>query len=116
MFIVGISYGADVTLDWNAAEGAKGYKIYKSLNYGITWAEPIDVGLTTEFTYKDVEEVGLVLFRVSAYNAATDPFFKIVPGQISKLVQRLILFLHIGSLSILLVIHLLRIVLSQASD
>jgi len=69
VFSVGIAQAEDVTLAWDASKGATGYKLYKSVDLGITWTEPIDVGLVTEYTYKDVEETGLILFRASAYNA-----------------------------------------------
>lgn len=69
---VGIVQAQDVTMEWDPSEGATGYKIYKSLDMGQTWNQPVDVGLVTTYTYNGVEETGLILFRVSAYNAGCE--------------------------------------------
>ena len=66
----GTSFAADVTLKWEASPDATGYKVYKSLDNGVNWDTGIDVGNVITYTYVNVEETGLVLFRVSAYNAA----------------------------------------------
>ena len=63
-------FAADVTLKWEASPDATGYKIYKSLDTGTTWDVGVDVGNVTTYVYTGVEETGLVMFRVSAYNAA----------------------------------------------
>ena len=60
---------ADVALKWDASSGATGYKIQKSLDLGVTWLPAVDVGNVLTFTYTNVEENVLVLFRASAYNA-----------------------------------------------
>jgi len=69
-FMCGMAMAVDVNLKWAAAPNSTGYKIYKSLDNGATWDAGIDVGLVTEHIYLGVEETGLVLFRVGAYNAA----------------------------------------------
>jgi hypothetical protein len=65
-----ICSAADVALKWDPSLGATGYKIQKSLDLGVTWLAPIDVGNVTLYLYTGVEEGALILFRVSAYNAA----------------------------------------------
>jgi len=61
-------YGADFDMKWDSVEGATGYVIYISTDYGETWDEGTDVGNVTEYTYEDVPCCGLSLFVVSAYN------------------------------------------------
>lgn len=61
-------FAADINLQWDPSEGATGYKIYKSLDLGVTWLTGTDVGNMTTFKILNVEENTLVLFRVSAYN------------------------------------------------
>ena len=68
--MVGVCQAADVNLKWEASVEATGYKIYKSLDNGVTWDAGIDVGNVTEYTVTGVEETGLVLFRVGAYNTS----------------------------------------------
>lgn len=60
---------ADVFLVWEPAQYVTGYKIYRSVDNGVTWDAGIDVGNVTEYTYLAVPDSGLNLFRVSAYNA-----------------------------------------------
>jgi hypothetical protein len=67
--LVSPAYAADVVLRWDPSAGATGYKIQKSIDAGATWQTPIDVGNITTYTYTNVEENALVLFRTSAYNA-----------------------------------------------
>jgi len=69
IFSIGIAQAAEVTLKWEASADATGYKVYKSLDSGTTWDAGVDVGDVTEYIYTGVEETGLVLFRVSAYNS-----------------------------------------------
>ena len=59
---------ADINLQWDPSEGATGYKIYKSLDLGVTWGPGVDVGNVTISRALNIEENILVLFRVSAYN------------------------------------------------
>ena len=66
--MVGTVFAADVNLKWDAVDGATGYNIYKSLDNGVTWDAGTDIGAGTTYAYTNVEETGLVLFRVSAYN------------------------------------------------
>lgn len=69
LLVAGTVFAADVNLEWDASDGATGYNIYKSLDNGVTWDAGVDIGVGTTYTYTNVEETGLVLFRVSAYNA-----------------------------------------------
>jgi len=69
LMFTGTVFAADVQLKWEVAADATGYNIYKSLDNGATWDTGIDVGNVTEYIYTGVEETGLVLFKVSAYNA-----------------------------------------------
>ena len=64
------AWAADATLTWEVSEGSTGYTIYKSLDNGATWDAGIDVGNVTSYFYTGIEETGLVIFRVSAYNLA----------------------------------------------
>ena len=61
-------FAADINLKWDPSEGATGYKIYKSLDIGVTWSPGTDVGNVTTFRVLNVEENIIILFRVSAYN------------------------------------------------
>jgi len=70
MFLwTGMVFAADITLKWEASTDATGYKIYKSLDLGVTWDAGIDVGNVTTHVYTGVEETGIVLFRMGAYNS-----------------------------------------------
>lgn len=62
-------WAADVSLKWDPSTGAAGYKVYKSVDNGLTWDAGIDAGAATSFVAAGVPDSGLVLFRVSAYNA-----------------------------------------------
>jgi len=70
VFMASVTLAADVTLKWDPSAGALGYKIQKSVDLGVTWAASIDIGNVLTFTYPNVEENTLVIFRASAYNAA----------------------------------------------
>jgi hypothetical protein len=70
IFMVSPGFAADVTLKWDPSAGATGYKIQKSVDLGVIWSAPVDVGNVTTYTYLNVEENALVIFRASAYNAA----------------------------------------------
>jgi hypothetical protein len=61
---------ADVTLQWDAANGATGYEISYSTDNGANWSTPIDVGNVTTCTMTDIPETGLVIIKVGAYNDA----------------------------------------------
>ena len=72
LFLLSLSpavWAIDNTLRWLPAQGAEGYKIYQSTDNGTTWSPPVDVGNVTETTLTNVPESGLVLYKVSAYNA-----------------------------------------------
>ena len=66
--MAGTAFAVDATLNWDASADATGYKIFKSLDLGVTWDAGIDVGNVTTYLYTNIEETGLVIFRVSAYN------------------------------------------------
>jgi len=72
MVIVGVARSqegtVDVDLRWDASAGVTGYKIYMSTDNGTSWSVPVDVGNTLNHTYTGVPDIGLILFRVSAYN------------------------------------------------
>ncbi len=63
---------ADITLNWLAAMGATGYKVYMSTDLGVTWTTPIDVGNVITYVYKNVVEDKKVLFKLAAYNTQGD--------------------------------------------
>ena len=62
-------FAADVTLKWEAAPLATGYNLYYSTDLGITWSSPIDAGNVLEYEITGVPDIGVVLFRVGAYNS-----------------------------------------------
>jgi len=73
LFLMGssaLASGAELTLRWDPSEGAAGYRIYMSVDQGQTWQMALDAGGRTQATMQDVPEEGIVLFKVSAYNAA----------------------------------------------
>jgi len=68
-----LAYAADVTLRWDASQGdATGYKVYQSIDGGVTWDAGTDVGNVTQTIMTSVAEDSLILFRISAYNTATE--------------------------------------------
>ena len=69
LFLIGSASAADVNMKWDPNPGATGYKIQKSIDLGVTWSAPIDVGNVLKYTYVGVEENVLVLFRTFSYNA-----------------------------------------------
>jgi hypothetical protein len=60
---------ADLTLHWDTSAGATGYKLSSSTDLGVTWSVPRDAGNAQTFVWTGAPDTGLVLFRVSAYNA-----------------------------------------------
>ena len=62
-------FAADVTLEWDIAEGATSYKIQMSTDLGLTWAEERDAGSETTFVWTGAPDTGLLLFRAVASNA-----------------------------------------------
>lgn len=69
LMFCGSALAADVELKWQAAALATGYKIYQSTDTGATWDAGVDVGNVTEYTLTGVPDTGLVMWRLSAYNA-----------------------------------------------
>lgn len=63
-----VSWAADVSLVWNPSDGAAGYVLEMSVDNGQTWTGQIDVGNVTTYTWQNVPDNGMVLFRASAYN------------------------------------------------
>jgi hypothetical protein len=68
-FFVAQVFAGDVTLIWDASPGAASYRVYQSIDSGVTWVE-IDETTATEMTISGVPEDGLVLFKVSAMKGA----------------------------------------------
>lgn len=67
MFLSGTASGAEVTLAWDAANGADGYRIYygtdiDGLNYSV------DTGQLVEFTVSDLRCNTNYFFNVRSYN------------------------------------------------
>ncbi len=63
---------ADVTLRWDASAGATSYKVYQSLDNGLTWSIGVDVGNVVQTTITGVPETGLVMFLVSAIKGGVE--------------------------------------------
>ena len=63
------TFAADVTLSWDAIEGADGYKLYMSTDGRQTWGPQfgVDVGDVTTYTWVGVPEDGIVYFRAASY-------------------------------------------------
>lgn len=59
---------ADVTLQWDAQADATGFRIYRSVDAGITWTMAQEVGNVTETTLTGQPDTGIVLYRAAAYN------------------------------------------------
>lgn len=68
IFMASLAPAADINLRWDPSDGATGYKIYKSLDLGVTWSVGMDVGNVETIRILNVEENLLILFRISAYN------------------------------------------------
>lgn len=62
-------YSADLPLAWDARSEATGYKLQISTDMGATWGEIRDAGNVQTYTWLGAPDTGLVLWRVSAYNA-----------------------------------------------
>ena len=63
------SLAADVILAWDVLPAAIGYKIYYiSTDLAQTWDTGTDIGDVISYTYTDVPDTGIIMFRVSAYN------------------------------------------------
>jgi hypothetical protein len=62
-----MAFAGDVPLRWDPVVGAAGYKIYQSLDGGVTWSVGADVGNVTSTTVLSVSDTVLVMFKVSAY-------------------------------------------------
>jgi hypothetical protein len=67
LFMATSAFAADVKLSWEPVLDAAGYRILMSLDQGVTWQAPVDAGNTIPFTYANVPETGLVLFKIAAY-------------------------------------------------
>jgi len=72
VFAFGVStvFAADVSLEWDPAEGATSYKIEMSTDLGLTWAEERNAGSETTLVWIDAPDTGLLLFRAVACNNA----------------------------------------------
>jgi hypothetical protein len=66
----GHGLAANVKLQWDLSPEAAGYKIYMSSDLGMTWSEARDAGNVLTYTWANVPDVGLILFRSSAYDAS----------------------------------------------
>ena len=67
-----LALAADVTMTWEPSTGATSYKVYMSTDNGSTWPTVKDVGNVTDYVWTDAPATGLVLWRVSAYNATAE--------------------------------------------
>lgn len=60
--------GAEVLLSWDPSRGAMGYTVQYSLDAGMTWTDPIDVGEVVRYRVTELPGDQLILFRVGAYD------------------------------------------------
>lgn len=72
LFVSPVWAVSDVTLAWDAVPGATGYKLYQSIDGGVTWTAPTDVGNVTTKTLTGVSDTVFILWKVSAYNAVAE--------------------------------------------
>ncbi len=72
MFISISAFAADVTLQWDAVIGATGYKIYISIDNGVTWPTVKDVGAVTTYVWIGVPDNVMVHFKSSAYKTGSE--------------------------------------------
>jgi len=66
MFIPAICYAVDVSISWNASEGATGYKIYYGQESGV-YGQPLDVGDVVTYLRQNFPTGGYY-FALTAYN------------------------------------------------
>jgi hypothetical protein len=73
-----LGMAADVALRWDAATGATSYAIRQSVDNGVTWSSPVDVGNVTERVVTGVPETGVVLMIVSGKKGPVEtiPFWR----------------------------------------
>ena len=71
LLIPSFVFAADVKLDWDASAGATGYKVYMSLDKGVTWLAPLTT-TTKPFVYPGVPEDKEIKFKISAFNGVTE--------------------------------------------
>jgi hypothetical protein len=69
LLLPALAIGADVSHKWDAVVNADGYRLYQSIDNGITWAQSGADAVNTTATALNVPDSGLVLFKVSAFNA-----------------------------------------------
>ena len=65
-------FAADITLKWDAVEGATSYKIQMSTDLGLTWVEERDAGSEITLIWTGAPDSGLVFFRAVACNNVAD--------------------------------------------
>ena len=70
LLFAGMAQAADITLKWDAQTDATGFKIYRSLDSGVTWEVVQTVGAVTQVTLNGQPDTGLVMFRAAATNAS----------------------------------------------
>ncbi len=61
-----------VTLKWDASTGATSYKLYTSIDQGVTWGTGLDVGNVTQYVMASVPGNVSVMFKVSALNGTVE--------------------------------------------
>ena len=69
LFLAAPVWAADITLGWDAVTDVTGYRMYRSVDGGVTWTMAQEVGNVTEVTLTGQPDTGIVLYRVAAYNA-----------------------------------------------
>ena len=66
--LAALSWADDITLKWEPEPGATGYRIYRSVDMGVTWTMVQEVGPVTEVLLTQQPDT-LTLYRNSAFNA-----------------------------------------------
>ena len=63
------SFAADIRLEWDASQGATGYKLQISTDRGRTWGEVRDTGSAeSKYVWKGAPDSGFLMFRIMSYN------------------------------------------------
>ena len=69
VFVAAPVWAADINLRWDAVTDATGYRMYRSVDSGVTWTMVQEVGDVTTVALTGQPDTGIVLYRVAAFNA-----------------------------------------------
>lgn len=61
---------ADCTLFWASQADATGFRVYRSVDMGVSWTMVQEVGNVTQVALTGQPDTGIVLYRIAAINVA----------------------------------------------